>query len=272
VGTESRQANETRSGIGSYLYALSAKDGKVIWRFEADFRGNDMPNLIHGTPAILDDVVYFGSENGWFYALKAANGRVIWKKLLTQKTRTSAREAASPGLVGVSTAPALGYGKIFVGLWDGRILALDQKDGKILWEYFYGDEGTNSSAVVADGKVCLGTKFSYFYCFNQDTGKIIWKRELSDPSPAAAAGILVVPNKLAAAESPGPILLAFKEAGSTQEAPLPLTIGGNQSIPVNFYLLAAAALAAILILGIGFYLVFIAKKSQRSKRPEKRSN
>lgn len=215
VGTETADDSGGRPDRGSYLYALDARDGKVLWRFESDWRSNEMPNLIHGTPAILNGVVYFGSENGWFYALNKDNGQVIWKKLITQKTRTSARQAASPGLVGVSTAPALGYGKIFVGTWEGKFLALSQKDGATVWEYNYGDEGTDSSAVLADGKACLGSHYLDFYCFNQENGKVVWKEKLGGPSAALSNGILVVPNALAG-ESPGSILVAFSDKGQSQ--------------------------------------------------------
>lgn len=210
VGTETADESNGRSDRGSYLYALDAKDGKVRWRFESDWRSNDMPNLIHGTPAVLENVVYFGSENGWFYALNKDNGKVIWKKIITKGIKTSARQAASPGLVGVSTAPALGYGKIFVGTWEGNFLALDQKDGKTVWEYNYGNEGTDSSAVLADGKVCLGSHYLDFYCFNQEDGKVVWQKKMGGPSAALSDGILVVPNALAG-ESPGSILVAFSD-------------------------------------------------------------
>lgn len=215
VGTETTDEGARKSVKGSYMYALSAKDGRVIWQFESDWRSYEMPNLIHGTPAVLDGVVYFGSENGWFYALNKSNGKVIWKRIITEKERTTARQAAGVGLVGVSTAPALGYGKIFVSTWEGKFLALSQKDGSTVWEYRYGDEGSDSSAVLADGKVCLGSHYLDFYCFNGENGKVLWKEKLGGPSAALADGILVVPNALAAAESPGSILVAFSDRGIT---------------------------------------------------------
>lgn len=208
VGTETTDEGGGRSDKGSYMYALSAKDGQTLWRFESDWRSNEMPNLIHGTPAISNGVVYFGSENGWFYALNKDSGKVIWKNIITKGVKTSARQARSTGLVGVSTPPALGYGKIFIGTWEGNFLALSQKDGKTVWEYNYGSEGTDSSAVLADGKVCLGSLD--FYCFNQENGKVLWKEQLGGPSAALANNILVVPNALAG-ESPGSILVAFSD-------------------------------------------------------------
>ena len=256
VGTETADDSGGRSDRGSYLYALDVKDGKVRWRFESDWRSNTMPNLIHGTPAILNGVVYFGSENGWFYALNKDNGQVIWKKLITKRMKTSARQAAGPGLVGVSTAPALGYGKIFVGTWEGNFLALSQKDGTIVWEYPYGTEGTDSSAVIADKKVCLGSHYEYFYCFNEADGKVLWKEKLGGPSAALSDGILVVPNTLAAAESPGSILVAFSDQSISA-----VSIAGQPRFVLDSrYILAVLALVGILILGVVIYLTLKSKK------------
>jgi outer membrane protein assembly factor BamB len=247
VGTETRNT-------GSYLYALDARDGRMLWQFEADRRGGETPDLIHGTPTIADGVIYFGSENGWFYALNKNDGKVIWKKLITTETRTKARQAAGIGLVGVSTAPALGYGKIFVSTWEGKFLALSQKDGSILWEYKYGDEGSDSSAVLGDGKVCLGSHYLDFYCFNQENGKVLWKKNLGGPSAALANGILVVPNALAAAESPGPILLAFADTG------IPKGIPGTPLSSNSQYL------SIILLFVFVIILVLIVYKYLKSKR------
>src|SRR3989338_6777117 len=246
VGTETQDEGAGRFDRGSYMYALSAKDGKVIWRFESDWRSNEMPNLIHGTPAVLNGVVYFGSENGWFYALNKDSGKVIWKKIITTKKDTSARQAAGPGLVGVSTAPALGYGKIFVGTWEGKFLVLSQKDGSTIWEYNYGDEGTDSSAVVADGKVCLGSHYLDFYCFNQENGKVLWKEKLGGPSAALANGILVIPNALAAAESPGSILVAFSGKGIQDTASITSILSlDNRNLQIVLGLIATLFIGAV---------------------------
>ena len=246
IGTETTDESGGRLDRGSYMYALSAKDGQTLWRFESDWRSNEMPNLIHGTPAVSDGVVYFGSENGWFYALNKNDGQLIWKKIITKKERTSARQAASPGLVGISTAPALGYGKIFVGTWEGNFLALDQKSGKTVWEYPYGDEGTDSSAVVADGQVCLGSHYLDFYCFKAENGKVIWKEKLGGPSAALANGILVVPNALAAAESPGSILVAFSGKGIQDTASITSILSlDNRNLQIVLGLIATLFIGAV---------------------------
>lgn len=238
VGTETEDVGGARTGRGSYMCALDAQDGKVLWQFESDWRSNEMPNLIHGTPAVLDGVVYFGSENGYFYALNKNDGSLIWKKIITKGVKTSARQARSTGLVGISTAPALGYGKIFIGTWEGNFLALDQRDGKTLWEYAYGTEGTNSSAVLADHKVYLGAYFGDFYCFDEATGRVIWKEKLGGPSAALADGILVVSNNLAAGNPGERVIVAFSDKGVSTATPITSILSlDNRNLQIVFILI-----------------------------------
>ena len=170
--------------------------------------------------------------------------------------KTSARQAASPGLVGVTTPPALGYGKIFVGTWEGNFLAMDQKDGKILWEYPYGIEGTNSSAVVADHKVCLGAYFNDFYCFDEATGKVIWKEKLGGSSAALADGILVVPNNLAAGNPGERVIMAFSDKGVSESA-------GSIILTLSF---DNPDLQKVVIIILGLVLVVIFYKLIKSRK------
>ncbi len=196
VGTEGDARYTPAPRNPSSLFALSLSKGEIVWQFPIDY-APDRVNLIHATPAIANGVVYFGSENGWFYALNATNGSLIWKKEL----------ATGREMVGTSSTAGLGFGKVFVSLWSGKFLALDQKTGNTVWEFSYEGNGTDSSPVVADNKVCLGAHEGYFYCLDAETGKFLWKEKLGGPSAALADGILIVPNGSANG------LIAFSDEG-----------------------------------------------------------
>ncbi len=205
VGTEGSQRSNT---LPSYLYALKAKDGSELWKFQVDYIPGKL-NLIHSTPAVLDDVVYVGSENGYFYAVSDQDGSLIWKQIIA---------SGSGELIGVSSAAAVGYGKIFIGTYEGRFLALDQKDGKVVWEYNFGKANADSSPVLADNKVYFGVGEGgngYFYSFNAENGEVIWKEKLGGSSGTLANGILIVHNKLAEEnlKPETPIIIAFSDEG-----------------------------------------------------------
>src|SRR4051812_37985075 len=53
--------------VDNGLYALRARDGAVIWRFETLGR-------VDSTPTIAGDTVYFGSGDGALYALDIERG------------------------------------------------------------------------------------------------------------------------------------------------------------------------------------------------------
>jgi len=189
----------------SYMYALDANDGEIIWRFQVDFVFGKL-NLIHATPAISDGVVYFGSENGYFYALSSEDGQLIWKQKI----------ALGEGiLIGTSSAAGLGYEKVFVATWEGKFLALDQKDGSILWSYDSAGQDTDCSPVVADEKVYVGFRSDddgYFYCFDESNGNVIWKEKLGDPSAALASGILIIPVRFGSnIQDQDSVILAFSQ-------------------------------------------------------------
>lgn len=183
IGTEGDARYTLSPKNPSSVFALNPSNGEIVWQFPIDYVPNRV-NLIHSTPAVSDGVVYFGSENGWFYALSASDGNLIWKKEL----------ATGRDMVGTSAAAGLGYGKVFVTLWSGKFLALDQKSGETVWEFAYEGNGTDSSPVVADGKVCAGAHGGNFYCLNAETGKVLWQEKFGGPSAALTDGILIVIN------------------------------------------------------------------------------
>lgn len=205
VGTE---GSAKSNAMPSYLYALDAKTGKELWRFKVDYIPGKL-NLIHSTPAVLDGVVYIGSENGYFYALNAEDGRLIWKNKIASGTEE---------LIGTSAAAALGYGRVFIGTYEGKFLALDQKDGKVIWEYSFGKANADSSPVLADNKVYFGAGEGgngYFYSFSAGNGNVIWKEKIGGSSGALADGILIVHNQLAE-DNPNPstpVIIAFSDDG-----------------------------------------------------------
>ncbi|MBM4402112.1 MAG: PQQ-binding-like beta-propeller repeat protein, partial [Candidatus Cloacimonetes bacterium] len=123
IGTEGDARYTTSPKNPSSVFALSLSKGEVVWQFPIDYTPSGT-NLIHSTPAVSNGVVYVGSENGWFYALTAANGNLVWKKKLADEGRS---------MVGPSAAAGLGYGKVFVSIWAGKFLALDQKTGETIW-------------------------------------------------------------------------------------------------------------------------------------------
>jgi glucose dehydrogenase/plastocyanin len=76
-------------------------------------------------PVVVDGVIYM-SDGVKIYALDARSGASIWEY---------ATVGSTPARGGVAVAD----GKVYCGLADTRVLALDQKTGKLLWTGYIGN-------------------------------------------------------------------------------------------------------------------------------------
>jgi glucose dehydrogenase len=79
------------------------------------------------TPLVVDGVMYVALPFNHVVALDAASGRELWR--YTHKRRTD-KMCCGPGNRGVAVA----YGKVYIGTVDARLIALDQKSGKPVWD------------------------------------------------------------------------------------------------------------------------------------------
>lgn len=75
---------------------------------------------------------------------------------------------------GVESTAAIVGGRVFVGLADGGVLALDLATGKHVWKCATAG-GVRASACVAGGRVFIGDDTGVFYAIRADTGKLAWR-------------------------------------------------------------------------------------------------
>jgi glucose dehydrogenase len=79
------------------------------------------------TPLVVDGVMYLSLPFSHVVALDAASGRELWR--YTHERRTD-KLCCGPANRGVAVA----YGKVYVGTVDARLIALDQRTGRVLWD------------------------------------------------------------------------------------------------------------------------------------------
>ena len=104
------------------------------WEFQA---GAD----IISSPAILEDIVYFGSRDKKIYAFNGRTGVPLW-------------QYQTGGWV--DSSPAVSGGAVYAASMDGNLYALDRLTGALLWSVPLG-AGSVSSPLVLAGRVFVGT-------------------------------------------------------------------------------------------------------------------
>jgi glucose dehydrogenase len=117
---------------------------------------------MESNPVAIDGVLYTtNAPLGAVWALDAKSGSTIWKY-----TPSFAGEVLNsgapftPGSGGRRAGVAVGEGKVFNGLPDGRLVALEQTSGKQLWEAFVGSYKVNAkistAPIYVNGMVIVG--------------------------------------------------------------------------------------------------------------------
>jgi outer membrane protein assembly factor BamB len=130
----------TGSRSGKFVHA-NAATGEIIWT------NSDCEGEAHTTPAVDEEHVVFGANDGMLYTLERKTGKLLWKKELDD-TPASAVIARDKVIV---TA-------------DGKLYLLRLSDGGIIATYPVSDELTSpciaGNLVVVGGDDGLVTAFS----------------------------------------------------------------------------------------------------------------
>ena len=160
--------------IGSYdqtLYAVNAKTGKQVWKYETS-------GPVHATPAILDGVAYIAGCDENFRAIRLSDGQEVY-------------HVPSGSYTGSS--PAISGTRAYFGTYGNEVFGVDMKLKKIIWRYEHPVRKFpyQSSAAVSNGKVVLGGRDKNVHAIDANTGKGLWTfatKSRVESSPAIANG------------------------------------------------------------------------------------
>jgi glucose dehydrogenase len=128
-------------------------------------------------PIVVNGVMFLTTSFNHVYAINAATGEEYWH--YKHKMGPITTFCCGPNNRGV----AISEGRLFMGTLDAKLVALDAKTGKVLWESQIADPDKGYSEtmapVVADGKVLIGTNggaASAAFSRRSDAtdGKLLW--------------------------------------------------------------------------------------------------
>ncbi len=113
--------------VDGRVFGLSGRDGKQLWRFQ-----RTVPALsLRGTsgPSIQGGVVVTGFANGTIVGLDIKTGQVRWDVLVARPSGRTELER----MVDVDGTPVIVGYRMFAVSYQGRLIALDLRNGRLLW-------------------------------------------------------------------------------------------------------------------------------------------
>ena len=148
-------------GCGKKFYAVDIHSGHKKWHYTT--RG-----VIHSSPALKDDKVFFGSFDSRMYCLDKQTGSEIWQF-------ETGRDTVHYVWLGIQSSPAIDDDKLFFGSRDASIYCLNIHTGEPVWTNNNFDRSWMPSSFAVDHEfLYCGSSDSFnFYIIDKATGKII---------------------------------------------------------------------------------------------------
>lgn len=164
---------QTRFHPSKQINAGNVKKLQPVFTFQTEVRES-----METAPIVVDGIMYMTTSYNHVYALDAVTGQEFWH--YKHKMGPITTFCCGPNNRGV----AIEGGKLFMGTLDAKLVSLDAKTGKILWETEIADPekgySETMSPTVVDGKVLIGTNGGeygirgFVKAYDSATGKLLW--------------------------------------------------------------------------------------------------
>jgi alcohol dehydrogenase (cytochrome c) len=152
---------------------------KALWRARLRGSGLDAKYSGEATPIVHDGVIYVVTGADDVFALSVDDGRILWSY---EAHLDPANDTVCCGWT--SRGVALGEGKVYVGQLDGKMVALDQGNGQVVWsvqaERWQEGFTITSAPLYYDGLVIIGFAGAEYgvrgrvKAFDARDGRLVW--------------------------------------------------------------------------------------------------
>jgi outer membrane protein assembly factor BamB len=120
------------------LLCVSVKTGDLIWRYPAR---HDLPDAVHGKPAVDRHHVYFGSRDGFCYCLDKESGELVWKQSLGSPIVASVVLARCPHCGNCTGLYAAASG--------GKVACLGANSGQVNWTFDVSRDSQKQAQILS---------------------------------------------------------------------------------------------------------------------------
>ena len=140
-------------------------------------------DVIRSTPTVVDGRVFFGSNDNHVYALDAATGQELWKHDTGDW---------------VQYTPAVSAGKVYVAASSGgdrKVHALDAATGEVVWvaDHPFPTGAEQTPTPMGDKVYAPGAEYGQFFALDAATGEVVWQAEVGgyvQSAPAMLDGVV----------------------------------------------------------------------------------
>jgi len=171
-----RTYSEQRFSPLAKITADNARQLGLAWFADLDTNRGQQ-----ATPLVIDGVMYVSTAWSMVKAYDATTGKLLWSY-----DPQVPREVGVKGCCDVvNRGVAAWKGKIYVGTFDGRLVALDARTGKPVWSVVTGDQSKaltiTQAPRVVKGRVLIGMSGGeygirgYISAYDAQTGKLAWR-------------------------------------------------------------------------------------------------
>lgn len=154
----------------------------------------DLPNDVGlvSTPLVVDGVLYFTGTMNIIRAVDATSGELIWE--YDPDVAGHIGKSRQAGWVH-NRGLSFYEGKIFAATWEGRLIALDAKNGELVWStqtfdpdralYITGTpKAFKGKVVIGNGGTEVGPARGFVTAYDAETGEEAWKFHIVPGNPA----------------------------------------------------------------------------------------
>ena len=182
-------------GDREFVIAFDAANGKEIWAApNGGVFQNDRGNGPRGTPTVDGNRIYALGGNGDLSAVDASSGRVLWTMNILSKF------GGSNPRWGISESPLIIGDKLLVnaGGPDASLIALNKKDGSLIWKSQSDPAGYSSAMPVTIGNSTQVVFFTHQRAVGLDLkdGKLLWSYEKAANDVANVATPVIRGNRV----------------------------------------------------------------------------
>ncbi len=162
----------------------NARKLKVAWIHQP----GTVSSGLQATPLAIDGVVYYNSSYNRIFAIDGATGKVLWHYYPYGASNAGYTIPGSVVWQPYTRGLAASHGRIYSALLDGRVIALDMKTGKLVWQTQVLDYRTcgctfTAAPLAVKDRVIVGNVagelpiMGQIFGLDAATGKVTWAFE-----------------------------------------------------------------------------------------------